>query len=350
MQYYHPQRAKRKDKRYGDGYADHETMSGTIIWALAGLGRIGSTLENDPLREKPCTHAGAIAAHPRAVLAAGCDIEPAARDAFAAQWEHLQPRPLLFDNMERMLQEVRPDIVTIATPPDAHLPLVRLCARRGVPVVVCEKPLAWKRSEARAIRNLERRGALRLLLNHERRFSADYLAVREAVLSERYGKLLSIGGMLCFGRTAPHRSVLIHDGTHMIDAVNFLSGERFRPLHRSGAAASGAGSFYLIGRAGSADVCIETGSGRDHLVFRLDLGFESGKIEIGNGLLRFFRSVDSPFYSGFRSLVPDTTPSFDTTGYFSGMISAAVRLHDHPEAPSPSSAEDGWAVLKAIGG
>ena len=31
-----------------------------IRCCIAGLGRIGSILEDDRLREKPCTHAGAI--------------------------------------------------------------------------------------------------------------------------------------------------------------------------------------------------------------------------------------------------------------------------------------------------
>jgi hypothetical protein len=34
-----------------------------ISVAIVGLGRIGSLLEEDPRREKPCTHAGAIAAN-----------------------------------------------------------------------------------------------------------------------------------------------------------------------------------------------------------------------------------------------------------------------------------------------
>ncbi|GHV88670.1 hypothetical protein AGMMS50267_10300 [Spirochaetia bacterium] len=32
--------------------------------AIIGLGRIASLLEDDRLREKPCTHAGAITANP----------------------------------------------------------------------------------------------------------------------------------------------------------------------------------------------------------------------------------------------------------------------------------------------
>ncbi len=324
-------------------------MKDIPTWALIGLGRIGTSLESDPLREKPCTHAGAIAADRRVRLAAGCDIDYDARLAFSRQWEHLTPAPELYDNPETMLRECRPDLLTIATPPESHLRLVRLAQGYRVPVIVCEKPLAWKLSQARRIRNIERRGEVKIVVNHERRFSADYIAVREAVLSGRYGRLLSIKGTLCFGRNAPHRSVLIHDGSHMIDAVNYLTGERFRPLSRTGNPRSSLGSYYLTGTAGGVSVSIETGGERDHLVFQLDLGFESGRIEIGNGSLAFYRSAESPYYAGFRSLVPDSTPEFEKTGYFSGMVSEAIRLFEDPHSCSRSSAEDAWAVLSAIG-
>jgi predicted dehydrogenase len=318
-------------------------------WAVIGLGRIGTGLESDPLREKPCTHAGAIAADKRVLLAAGCDIDEDARAKFSRQWEHLAPAPELYDNPETMLKICRPDLLTIATPAESHLRLVRLAVRYRVPVIVCEKPLAWNLSQARAIRNIERRKQVRIVVNHERRFSADYIAVREAVISGRYGRLLSINGTLCFGRSASHRSVLIHDGSHMIDAVNYLTGERFRPLSRTGNPRSSLGSYYLTGTAGRVNVSIEAGGERDHLVFRLDLGFESGRIELGNGFLRFHKSADSPYYAGFRSLVPDTAPEIGKTGYFSGMVSEAVRLYEDPHSRSRSSAEDGWAVLSAIG-
>ncbi len=38
--------------------------------AVIGLGRIASLLDEDTLREKPCTHSGAIAANEDCVLAA----------------------------------------------------------------------------------------------------------------------------------------------------------------------------------------------------------------------------------------------------------------------------------------
>ena len=43
---------------------------------IIGCGRIGSLLEEDPLRGKPCTHAGGFSALPAIRLSAGCDINP----------------------------------------------------------------------------------------------------------------------------------------------------------------------------------------------------------------------------------------------------------------------------------
>lgn len=50
-----------------------------------------------------------------------------------------------------MLDEVRPDIFDIVTPPHTHHALVRLAIARGVRVVICQKPLAPTLREARAI-------------------------------------------------------------------------------------------------------------------------------------------------------------------------------------------------------
>ncbi len=325
-----------------------EAMKETKQWALVGLGRIGSSLEMDEQREKPCTHAGAIVATKGVCLAGACDTNREARELFSRQWKELDPAPLLFSDAEAMLEKLRPDLLTIATPPDTHLALVRLALSAGVPVVVCEKPIAWTLHQASTIRSLARRSKSRIIVNHERRFSADYRVVKDAIDQKLYGNLLSIHGTLYFGRSAPHKAVLIHDGTHMIDAVNFLCDAHFIPKRRLGNPKSNKGTLQLCGCAGAVAVSLDIGGERDHLVFRLDLNFERGKIEIGNGLLRFFKSVESPFYSGFHSLMPDITPRFRKTGYFSTMAATAAAMVDQNGMPSPSSAEDGWAVLRAI--
>ncbi|MFO7849912.1 MAG: Gfo/Idh/MocA family oxidoreductase, partial [Spirochaetia bacterium] len=293
----------------GVAWAGGKAIKEKVRCAIVGLGRIGSTLESDRLREKPCTHAGAITADPECILVAGCDIKPAARERFLADWgdfdtagnmyrgsgnssraengdeaEHRQSRRLIevFENFDEMLEAARPDILVVATYPESHRNLTEKAVRAGTPVIICEKPLAGTLHDARAIARIHRSGRAKILVNHERRYSFDYQEARRAVLDRRYGGLLSMKGTLCFGSSLPRREVLLHDGTHMLDAVNFVvggesprkkrtertnreSGSKVKLQRRFGSMRSAEKSAFLFGRAGEIPVCIEVGSQRDHL-------------------------------------------------------------------------------------
>ncbi len=318
-----------------------------LTCAVVGLGRIGSSLETDPLREKPCTHAGSIYANRDCRLTAGCDVKRDARDAFLEQWGATGPIEV-FNSIEALLKEVRPDILSIATPPETHLPLVRTAARARVPVIICEKPLAHNLRDARTIARIHTSGITKIVVNHERRYSRDYQIVKEHIGSEHYGRLLSIKGTLFFGRTAAHRDVLLHDGTHMIDIINYLTDTRCTLKKRYGSMRRATPSTFLYGKAGTIPVSLEVGSRRDHLVFELELSFEQGRIRIGNGVLAFEKSSSSPYYSDYRSLLPDPTPDIKQTGYFSGMIADAVKCRCNPLHMPVSSAKDSLEVMRFI--
>lgn len=316
---------------------------GPVTFAIVGLGRIGSLLEDDALREKPCTHAGAIAENRDAQLVAGCDIDAGRRETFRNRWSCDR----VYESAERMLRETHPDAVCVATHPDSHYRMVRAAEHSGVSVAVCEKPLAHTIRDAKRIADLHRRGHVRVVTNHERRYSADYRAVRRSIREGAFGKLLAVRGTLYFG-SGRHDQVLLHDGTHMVDIINFLAGGRARLSKRFGRMRSRTSSAYLFGHVGSAPVVIEVGSERDHLVFELELSFESGRIRVGNGVLSFETSQESPYYEGYRSLLPAEAPSIEVTGYFSNMIADAVRAVRDPGYEPVSTARDGLAVMRFI--
>ncbi len=79
--------------------------------AIIGVGRIGSLLERDPLRSKPHTHAGWYRAHPDIELVAGVDVDAERLARFGRDWE--VPAGRLFTDYRRMLDEVRPDLVSV---------------------------------------------------------------------------------------------------------------------------------------------------------------------------------------------------------------------------------------------
>lgn len=311
--------------------------------AIVGLGRIGSILEDDALREKPCTHAGAIAAEPTCRLVGGCDIAESRREQFRARWKCDD----VFADIEEMLEHSQPEILCIATPPKTHLRMVQAAERYGVTVAVCEKPLAYTVRDAKRIARLHRSGNTRVITNHERRYSADYLAVRALVRRKEYGELLSVRGTLYFGN-GRHDQVLFHDGTHMVDIINYLVGSNVRFSRRFGKMRSRFSSAYVCGRVGAVPMVLEVGSERDHLVFELELSFERGRVRVGNGVLSFEKSDESPYYEDYRSLLPDEPSAVATTGYFSNMIKDAVTAVGDPAYEPVSTALDGLAVMRFI--
>jgi predicted dehydrogenase len=329
---------------------------------IIGLGRIAGLLEDDRLREKPCTHAGAIAANPDCVLAAGCDTDAERRRLFAETW-----RVPVYAGAAEMIAAEKPRLVVIATHPDSHERYCRLAAAGEVPVVICEKPLADTLGRTRRIAALERSGTIRIVTNHERRYSADYIQARAVLDEGRLGPLLSVRADLYMGKTKRLLDVLWHDGTHLADAVMYLSGSVMKHQKTWGAElAAREGTAWLSGRlirnaapsAAAEDAVppfpapipfvIQIGAGRDHLVFEMEFSCERGRLRIGNGVFEVWESAESPYAEGFRSLKKTAAAFEGPTGYFAGMAADAAACVRDPLRQPRSSAADGLRVIEYL--
>jgi predicted dehydrogenase len=317
---------------------------GRVRCAIVGLGRIGSILEGDRLREKPASHAGAVAGRRDCVLVAGCDLRADRREAFARRWGCRS----VYEDARRMLERHSVDILHVATPPETHLELVRLAAEAGVPVVICEKPLAHASGEAREIVEACRRAGTALLVNHERRYARDYRLARERLVDGRFGEPASIVCRLHMGRGQAPADILWHDGTHLLDALRFLTGGELEALAACGDARSPGGVLSVLLRAGDVPAFLEVSGRLEPLVFELDFLFTRGRLRIGNGTYAEWESGPSPYYEGFRSLRRLRARPPRRTGYFRGMLADAVAVLRQPGRRPVSSGEDGLAAVEAI--
>ena len=328
--------------------------------AIIGLGRIASLLEEDNRREKPCTHTGAITANPDCVLVGGCDSDEERRELFAGRWSV----PVYADAAE-MIHAQSPQILVVATHPDSHYHYCRLAASSGVPVVVCEKPLADSLSAARKIAALSSSGTSGpvIVTNHERRYSADYKKAKEILSSGKLGKLLSIRAVLCMGKNKRLLDVFWHDGTHLADAIMFLTGSRLKHRKRWGVKlTASAGTAWLEGELAWSDpvaekkndklipvpVIVEIGAGRDHLIFEMEFSCSEGRLRIGNAFFEVWESGESPYAEKFRSLKRTTEAFEGPTGYFANMMADAVSCLRTPGNQPVSSAADGLAVIEYL--
>jgi predicted dehydrogenase len=328
--------------------------------AIIGLGRIASLLEDDRLREKPCTHAGAVTANPDCVLAAGCDSDEERRRLFARRWASGEAPLPVYAGAAEMIARHRPGILIIATHPDSHRHYCALAAAEGTPVVICEKPLADTLGDARRIAALERPGGTRIMVNHERRYAKDYRRAAGILREGGLGPLLSVRGVLYMGRKRKLEGVLWHDGTHLADALMFLTGMVMEHKRTWGAALDAEeGSAWLAGLLRPPDLrapegrsripfVVEIGAGRDHLVFELEFSCERGRLRIGNGIFEVWESGPSPYAEQFRSLKKTGEVFTGSTGYFTGMIEDAVACARDRNRKPLSGAQDGLRVVEYL--
>ncbi|HEB31254.1 MAG TPA: Gfo/Idh/MocA family oxidoreductase [Spirochaetes bacterium] len=317
---------------------------GNIRNAIVGLGRIGSLLEDDKLREKPCTHAGAVDLNSDCLLAAGCDLNKKKRELFKNRWKCTS----VYENIGRMLQETSPDILHIATPPETHLEIVKTAVKHNVPLSICEKPLAHNLREAEQIAGIHSSGKMTILTNHERRYSRDYIRTKSIIEKKTFGDLLSINSKLYMEPEAKLKSTLLHDGTHLVDIVNYLLSSKLEKKSVFGSLETKTGTAFIFCRLKSLPVTIEIGTGRDHLLFELDLSFSSGRIRIGNGLYEEYASDKSPYYENINSLRKTNISGFNSTGYFSNMLIDAVKCFKNRARVPVSSAIDGYEAISFI--
>ena len=323
-----------------------------ISAAIVGLGRIASLLEDDALREKPCSHAGAITASEDCVLTAGCDINEERRLLFAEKW-----KVPVYDDAERMLLVHKPRILVIATHPDSHYHYCRLAALNNVPVIICEKPLSHNIREARKIARLAENGGPAIIVNHERRYSRDYILAKTILGEEKLGRLLSARATLYMGKDRRLLDQMWHDGTHIADAIMFLTDSKLKHrLARGARLSSNTGTAWLEGELFPSrsvarriiPVTIEIGAGRDHLVFEIEFSCENGRLRIGNGVFEVWESAPSPYAEKFRSLKNTGEEFSGPTGYFANMLKdAAAIARDASKAPV-SAAADGLRAIEYL--
>jgi predicted dehydrogenase len=317
--------------------------------AIVGLGRIASLLEEDALREKPCTHAGAITANGDCTLVAGCDIDEERRSLFAKKWQ-----VPVYKNADEMLRDCKAQIFVIATHPDSHYRYCRLAAEHGTPVVICEKPLADKIKEARKIAKFAQKSNPIILTNHERRYSQDYIRAKSILEEEKLGELLCVNARLYMGKNRRLVDQLWHDGTHLADIVMFLTSAVLKHKKRWGAKlTSRSGTAWLEGelrreKSPPVPLLFEVGSKRDHLVFEMEFSCEKGRLRIGNGVFEIWESAPSPYAEKFMSLKQTEETFSGPTGYFANMLKDAAACVKDPGRKPSSGALDGLRVIEYL--
>lgn len=176
-------------------------------------------------------------ANPHAEIVAVCDIVPErAEDAakkFGAE---------AFTDYQELLEQVKPDIVSVCLPNYLHAP-VSIAALEAGAHVLCEKPMATSHEEGQAMIAAAKKADRKLMIAHNQRFVASHQKAKELIKAGELGKIYSF--RTTFGHGGPEGwsidgkeswffrkdeafiGAMGDLGVHKSDMIRYILGEEF---------------------------------------------------------------------------------------------------------------------------
>jgi predicted dehydrogenase len=120
-------------------------------------------------------------------VAAVCDISPVRAEATADRFGIKR----WYTDHKKLLSELRPDLVHIATPPAFHAAIAKDCLVEGSNVL-CEKPITVEYSDFKALKQLALHNKLMLMENQQNRFHSSVLRICDLIRSGNLGELREV--------------------------------------------------------------------------------------------------------------------------------------------------------------
>ena len=159
-----------------------------------------------------------------------------------AAYEPFYPELTFTADLDRVLSDPEVNLVVVSAPDRFHVPYARQILNAGKHALV-EKPFAPTAEEAREVFALAKEKGLVCMPNQNRRFDADFLAVKEVVQSGKLGRLVRLESHYDYFKTNgwyDHLGTLYNLAVHQIDQIISLLGmpdkTRFdvRSIHHPG--------------------------------------------------------------------------------------------------------------------
>jgi predicted dehydrogenase len=158
-------------------------------------------------------HAGYYAAEQRTEIVAGADIDPKRLEEYCDEFSV----PGRYTDYRGMLENERPDIVSVCTWQDTHPDITLAAAEAGAKGVLCEKPMGVDLGSVEAaVQACEERGTT-LVVHHQTRFGPAWAAAREAVADGMIGEPQLF--------LAHCQAGLLNIGSHVVDIARYVLGD-----------------------------------------------------------------------------------------------------------------------------
>ncbi|MFP5210236.1 MAG: Gfo/Idh/MocA family protein [Acidobacteriota bacterium] len=157
-----------------------------------------------------------------AELVAVCDLEPIMAEQLAARYGISS----WYSDFTRMLNEQKPQVVHITTPPQSHLALVREALAAGCHIFL-EKPVAPHHEEVQAIVGAVNAAGRKLAVNYWPNFEDPALELHELIKSGTIGEVVHLESHYGYDLSGEYGMALRRDPQHW---VNRLPGRLFQNI------------------------------------------------------------------------------------------------------------------------
>ncbi len=193
-------------------------MSGSKIFtaALIGCGDIGYLFDKDKGSElksdEALTHFRALykSEHFKLVSAADTNVN-------TLNIINNESGIKKYEDYNIMLEEQKPDIVTIASNDESHYPILTDILKFKPKFVFCEKPLAKSGEETEEISRKYNEAEIPLQVNYTRRFLNEFEEIKKRIDENKIGRIESV--------TFYYSRGLVHNASHYIDIALWYFGE-----------------------------------------------------------------------------------------------------------------------------
>lgn len=122
-----------------------------------------------------------------------------------------------YEDFRQMLDQERPDIVSIVTWHRLHAPMtIAACARRPK-AVLCEKPMSTSLGDCDEMIVAARRNEVKLAIAHQRRFNPAWNEARRLIKEGAIGRVRQV--------VARGGQGLLNDCSHLLDMMRYVQGD-----------------------------------------------------------------------------------------------------------------------------
>lgn len=155
-------------------------------------------------------HQRAYEASGRAEVAAVHDINARALASALERW----PWVRAYRDVEELLREEAPDVVSICTWPSSHSELIKAACAAGVRGIICEKPLALSMQDIAGAVEAAQSDGVHLAGGHQYRFHPNFVAAAEFLRGGAIGRIGAVEGFVT--------GSIADNGPHLLDATSYL--------------------------------------------------------------------------------------------------------------------------------